>query len=107
MEIVSPQVIAWAKQRIYTVCSIMGPTSPECEHARRTYNEYKTRSCYTCKHYSLEKCNRISNYDVVKRKDVPASMQFYFRICGGYFYEPSYHTPRLLKDESVPPHGSL
>ena len=48
--------------------------------------------CNKCRFYSkpfLEKpkCSRISNYNVVKRKNVQFTLEESFKICTGYFFE--------------------
>lgn len=48
--------------------------------------------CNKCRHYtkplfSQPKCNRISNYHVVKKKNVQFSLEESFKICKGYFFE--------------------
>lgn len=47
--------------------------------------------CKTCKFYTTPffkpKCNRISNFHVVKKKNIPFTLEESFKICKGYFFE--------------------
>lgn len=48
--------------------------------------------CNKCRFYQKTlftppKCNRVSNYSVVKKKNVPFTLEESFRICKGYFFE--------------------
>ncbi len=48
--------------------------------------------CNKCRYYtkplfSPPKCNRISNYHVVKKKNIPFNIEEAFKICKGYFFE--------------------
>lgn len=107
MEIVSPQIIVRAYQQMYTVCSIMGKESIECKQTTQKYATLARKSCLGCKHYSIDRCKRISNYNLLTKKDVSESMQFYFRICGGYFYEAASHVPPPEEDATEPEQDSL
>lgn len=48
--------------------------------------------CNKCRFYSKPllgkpKCTRISNYNVIKKKNVQFTLEESFRICKGYFFE--------------------
>lgn len=48
--------------------------------------------CNKCRFYqktvfTQPKCNRVSNYHVIKKKNVPFTLEESFRICKGYFFE--------------------
>lgn len=47
--------------------------------------------CKSCKYYKAipftkPKCTRISNYHVVKKKEIPFTLEESFKICTGYFF---------------------
>lgn len=65
----------------------MGHGSEECKQAKQTYFKLKARSCHSCKYFKQGTCSKITNYDVVKKKEIPKRLEFYYSICGGYFYE--------------------
>ena len=48
--------------------------------------------CKSCKFYTKPllgkpRCERISNYNVVKKKNIPLKLEESFKICTGYFFE--------------------
>lgn len=61
--------------------------------------------CNKCRFYQKTlfvppKCTRISNYHLLKKKDVPFSIEESFRICKGYFFEKK---SGESSDEPAPP----
>lgn len=48
--------------------------------------------CNKCRFYTKPllgkpKCERISNYHVTKKKNIPFTLEESFKICKGYFFE--------------------